>query len=152
MKPRLHFYLLIFVLVILDSVLLTSPNLLGKIGLFFYKYHYLRTFPRAFLTVFLIAGLTVLLAEVIRSLILLKFVSLKVGRFFIFLCVMVSIGWLVSVHLDFAKWAYSHTGIRFRYGVFLLPLIVISTFVYTLFTLKERHHDNSQIIEDEAAK
>jgi hypothetical protein len=53
-------------LIVLDAVLIRSPNLIGKIGLWFYKYHYLRTFPKALLTVSLVIGIAAIIAEIIR--------------------------------------------------------------------------------------
>jgi hypothetical protein len=139
MKSRLNFYLFIVALVVLDAVLLRSPNLLGKIGLLVYKYHYLRTFPKALLTVALVVGVAIVLSETIRFTVktaLLKNLTAKV-LFFLFTTLSVAVA--IKVGLDFSSGSYAHTGIRFRAGACLLPAILVVVFVYGWFTLPKLH-------------
>jgi predicted small integral membrane protein len=56
------FYVLLLILVVLDSWQMTHPNLIGRAGIFVYEYTYLRTFPRALATVAAVVGLAVGLA------------------------------------------------------------------------------------------
>ena len=51
------FYILLFVLVILDAWLLAHPNLIGRAGVFFFEYEAIETFPKALGTVSLVVGL-----------------------------------------------------------------------------------------------
>ncbi|RAV98800.1 hypothetical protein [Pseudochryseolinea flava] len=135
MKNRFVFYLFVAALVVLDSVLLRSPNVLGKIGLIIYKYHYLRTFPKTLLTVSCVVGVAVFIGEIVRWLVrngtLKRTVSLA-----IFLILIVAASAVVAkTGIDFSSWTYSHTGSRFKYGAYLLPCILILIFVYHLITL-----------------
>lgn len=135
MKQRLNFYLFVAALIVLDSVLLRSPNLLGKIGLIIYKYHYLRTFPKALVTVSLVVGGAVVIAEAVRLLVRREALKRIVGRIILILLLALSIGVLVKTGMDFTTWSYSHTGLRFRLGAYLLPGILIIVFFYALITL-----------------
>lgn len=135
MKRKGTFYLGITLLTVIDSLLLSSPNLLGKIGLFIYKYHYLRTFPRTLLTVAIIIFVAIALAEIISALVRSKLIGRRVGLFILFLLVILSIAVLVKTGLDFSKWTFSHTGQRFKYGAYLLPFILIFIFGYRLINL-----------------
>jgi hypothetical protein len=135
MKSRVTFYLFITALTVLDAVLLRSPNLLGKIGLVIYKYHYLRTFPKALLTVAIVVGIAVLLVEGIRMLVRLEKMKRFIGGMILFLLLAASVAILVKTALDFRAWSYSHTGLRFRIGAFLLPSILIVVNLYALASL-----------------
>jgi hypothetical protein len=135
MKGSLLFYSIIMFLVIIDSLLLSSPNLLGKIGLFIYKYQYLQSFPRTLLTVSLVILVAMVLAESIRLLVRSKFIRRGIGFTILFILVMGSIAILIKTGLDFSKWTYGHTGLRFRYGAYLLPVMLILVFGYGLVTL-----------------
>jgi hypothetical protein len=136
MKKRLMFYCFVFALVVLDAVLLRSPNLLGKIGLIIYKYSYLRTFPKALLTVSLVVLLAILTAEVIRSLVINLKIKKVTGSFLLTFLLLASISILIKTGIDFTAWSYAHTGLRFRIGAYLLPLIWIAVFGYHVFTLR----------------
>jgi hypothetical protein len=135
MKRSLLFYLIIILLVLMDSLLLSSPNLLGKIGLFIYKYQYLRSFPRTLLTVSLIIIIATAIAESIRLLVRSNFIRRGVGFTVLFILVVGSIAILIKTGLDFSKWTYGHTGQRFKYGAYLLPVLLILVFGYRLITL-----------------
>ncbi len=140
---RLTFYIIIAILVAMDSLLLTSPNLLGKIGLFIYKFHYLRTFPRALLTVGLVVSIAILLGELVRFLV--KSGTIGRGKGILFLLIMVAscgaIAWKTA-H-DFSKWTVSHTGLRFKYGAYLLPALLMLIFVYALIGLPKARRQRS---------
>jgi hypothetical protein len=139
MKGRLTFYLFVFALVVLDSVLLRSPNLLGKIGLIIYKYSYLRTFPKALLTVTAVVGVAVFIIEFVRWMtgkgVLKRTIALVILTTFALACLLI----MIKTFIDFTAWSYSHTGLRFRIGAYLLPAILILVFVYSLFTLPKPH-------------
>jgi hypothetical protein len=135
MKKRAMFYLLVAALIVLDSVLIRSPNLLGKIGLIIYKYSYLRTFPRTLMTVGSVVGIAVLITEIIRWMTNRRVLKRTISISILLVLTLVSIGLLVKTGVDFTAWSYSHTGLRFRIGAYLLPVILVIVFAYTLFTL-----------------
>ena len=135
MGKRITFYLFIGALSVLDALLLRSPNLLGKIGLIMYHYDYLRTFPKALLTVSLVVGVGGVLAETIRFMVRRRKLKLFSGRVVLFLFAGLAIAILVKTVSDFTTWSYSHTGLRFQLGAFLLPSLLILIFLYTGLSL-----------------
>jgi hypothetical protein len=132
---RLMFYGLIALFVVIDSFLLSSPNLLGKIGLFIYKYSYLRTFPRTLLTVSIAVFVIIVIGELILILVKREMIKKKSGRIIFILLIVISATVLIKTSLDFSTWTYSHTGARFRYGAYLLPLLWIIVSTYHLIRL-----------------
>ena len=135
MGNRLTFYFFIAALTVLDAVLIRSPNLVGKIGLLIYKYHYLRTFPKALLTVTLVVGISAILAETVRFVVKKELVKRLSGKVILFLLTILTLALGAKVGMDFSSGSYSHTGIRFRSGAYLLPAILLIVFVYSLITL-----------------
>jgi hypothetical protein len=135
MNSRLNFYLFIAALIILDAVLIRSPNLLGKIGLLIYKYHYLRTFPKALLTVSLVIGVATIFSETIRFAVKKKVLKNLAGKVLFFLLTALSVALAIKVGLDFSSGSYEHTGLRFRSGAYLLPVILVVVFMYGWLTL-----------------
>lgn len=135
MKNRVTFYLFVAALIVLDSVLLRSPNLLGKIGLIIYKYSYLRTFPRTLMTVGSVVLIGVLITEIIRWMTQRQVIKRVVAVSVLLILTLLSVAMLVKTGIDFTAWSYSHTGLRFRIGAYLLPVILIVVFGYALFTL-----------------
>lgn len=135
---RVNFYLFLAALVVLDAVLLRSPNLLGKIGLIIYKYHYLRTFPKALITVALVVGMACVLAEAIRFMVKKDILRRVTARVVLGVLSCGAVAMLVKTGLDFTTWSYSHTGLRFKIGAHLLPAILVVVFVYAFVTLPRR--------------
>ena len=135
MKSRLNFYLFIIALVILDAVLIRSPNLLAKIGLLVYKYHYLRTFPKALLTVSLVIGIAVIFSETIRFAVKKELLKRLAGSVLFFLLTALALALFIKVGMDFSSGSYGHTGLRFRSGAYLLPAILVTVFAYGWITL-----------------
>ena len=132
---KLSFYFFLIALVILDSFLLSKPNLLGKIGLIIYKYHYLRSFPRTLLTVSIVVVIAFLLAELVSFLVKRRTLKRALGTIVLALLIVVSFAALVKTGMDFSTWTYSHTGLRFRFGAYLLPTLLIVLFTYALVKL-----------------
>ena len=151
MKKRLTFYLVIAALVVIDSILLRSPSLLGKIGLIIYKYHYLRTFPKTLLTVSIVVLIVSGVTELIRLLVKLEMLKKMTGAILLSLLLLAMIAILVKTAIDFSAWTYSHTGMRFRYGAYLLPCILMVILGYNLFTLPQAHtpFPESPVMKDE---
>ena|SRR5689334_20267250 len=135
MKSRLKFYLLIAALIVLDAVLIRSPNLLGKIGLLVYKYHYLRTFPKALLTVSLVVGVAIVFSEIILFAVKATLLKNRTGKLLFFLLTALSVAVTLKVALDFSSGTYAHTGLRFRCGAYLLPVILVAVFLHGWLTL-----------------
>ena len=139
MRGKINFYLFLIALIVLDAVLIRSPNLIGKIGLWFYKYHYLRTFPKALLTVTLVVGVSAIIAEGVRFVVMKELVKRVAGQIILFLLTLLSIALLAIVVMNFSQGTYSHTGIRFKFGAYLLPAILAAVFVYAWVTLPRLH-------------
>ncbi len=132
---RLLYFIIIALLSIIDALLLTKPNFLGKIGLWLFKYSYLRTFPRALVTVSIVVGVAIVIGELIVFVSKKKWIKRSVGLILLLFCVLASGGILTKVIHDFSRGIYSHTGVYFRYGVFLLPGILIIIFTTSFFRL-----------------
>lgn len=135
MKHR-SFYIIVALLIFIDSVLLASPNLLGRLGLLVYKYYYLRRFSRTLVTVTLVCGAFTFITFIIDQLATRQFLKKSLSIFILSLLLGVVILVYAKVIIDFSSWSYSHTGWRFKLGAYLLPLIVIFILVYSMITLK----------------
>ena len=135
MRVRITFYPFLIALTLLDPVLLRSPNLLGKIGLVIYNYHYLRTFPKALLTVSLVVGISVILGELIRIGVQRFLLKRLTGKLLLMLLMTLAVTLLVRTGIDFSSGTYSQTGIRFRLGACLLPAILLVVFIFSWVTL-----------------
>ena len=152
---RYLFYVIVLLLVILNSLLLSSPNLLGKVGLIIYKYSYLRTFPRTLLTVSLVCGGAVVISWVLIILterkLMMKRISVGILLMLIILCVMI----VGKVMMNFTAWTYAHTGLRFRLGAYSLPLVLILIFANAIWritrfkSLQETQQTNEEILGDQ---
>ncbi|MCE7863564.1 MAG: hypothetical protein DYG99_08485 [Bacteroidetes bacterium CHB5] len=118
-------WLLLVVLTLADAWLIANPNLLGKLGFIIFKYHYLRTFPRALLTVVLAVGIVFLIVELLIWLNQRQVFSRKAVAGMLITILILLIVVLIKTALDFQSWAYDHTGHKLKYGAYLLPLILI---------------------------
>jgi hypothetical protein len=132
---RALYFIIIALLAVIDALLLAKPNFLGKIGLWLFKYSYLRTFPRAMVMVSIVVGAAIIISEMIVFVSKKKKIKKGVGLMLLLLFVLVSGGILAKVIHDFSKGIYSHTGVYFRYGVFLLPGILMLVFATSFFRL-----------------
>lgn len=118
--------LLLIVLSVIDAWLIAKPNLLGKLGFIIYKYHYLRTLPRALLTVALVVGAVWLLTELFIWLNQRQLLSRKAVTGVLIIIMLLFVFALIKTALDFQSWSYSHSGHKLKYGAYLLPVILIS--------------------------
>jgi hypothetical protein len=123
MNIKLSSVLLLIVLSITDAYLLAHPNLIGKIGVLVYKHSYIKTFPRALITVLIVVGLSLAISELLY-----RFVGYKKDTFWYGLLLAVSIFWFGYVFITFSSFAYRITGKAFIYGAHLLPIILIGLF------------------------
>lgn len=135
MKRKIFFYALVAALILIDALLLSSPNLLGKVGLVIYKYFYLKNFPRTLLTVTILAVAALLIAEFIALLVRNKRLKRSFGILLLAVFILLSGFVLYQTVMSFQAWTYAHTGQRFRYGAYLLPCIFIFIFGYKIFNL-----------------
>lgn len=123
MNIKLSSVLLLLVLSVTDAYLLAHPNLIGKIGILVYKHSYIKTFPRALITVLLVVGISLLIAELLY-----KFASYKKATLSYGLLLSISVFWFGYVFLTFSSFSYRITGKAFIYGAHLLPIILIGLF------------------------
>jgi lipopolysaccharide export LptBFGC system permease protein LptF len=119
---NLFFYVLLLLLVVLDGWLMAHPNLIGRAGIFFYDYTYLKTFPRALATVAAVVGLAVLLAWVAKR------AGRSVGLALLIALFLLAGYWFVNSLLQFNSGVYKLTGAGFRAGAILLPGLVVLVF------------------------
>jgi hypothetical protein len=133
MKNPLFFYLLLLLLVVTDAWLLAHPNLLGRIGVWLYKYNYLKTFPRALATVGLATVITLGIGYGIRRWVP-RFASLLLGVLLVGGVVI-----LIQTVAQFSSGSYAHTGAGFKTGAVLLPLILILVIAQNLWESFQRN-------------
>tara|TARA_R110002124_G_scaffold235756_4_gene401029 strand:+ start:484 stop:918 length:435 start_codon:yes stop_codon:yes gene_type:complete len=125
MNSKLSIIALLVALGITDAYLLSHPNLVGKLGIIFYKHNYIKTFPNALVTVFLCLGVTLLIGELA-----LRFIKRSSARLLFVVFLFVSLAWLGMVHQKFSTFSYSLTGKAFIYGAYLLPIIIFGIFSF----------------------
>ena len=122
---RIGWWIILIGLTTIDAYLIAKPNLLGKLGFIIYKYNYLRTFPRALLTVAIVVavvwGITQLIVWLGYKEIIVKRTAILILTILMLLFVFTGI----KTALDFQSWAYSHSGHKLKYGAYLLPVILI---------------------------
>lgn len=138
MIRKVTFYWILLTLMLVDSWLLSKPNILGKIGLIIYKYHYLRSFPRTLLTVWTVVSVSILIVLLVQYLRRQEKLSNGVSNFILGACLCASLLVMTKVYFDFSSWSYSHTGLKFRYGAYLLPVILMIIFGDGLVALQRR--------------
>jgi hypothetical protein len=123
-----HF--LLVALGITNAWLLSHPNLIGRAGILFYRYDYLRTFPRALLTVGIVMGGSVLLIEAIK-----RWASPRLAATLFAVATVLSVGTLLYVWLTFSSGLHRYTGKAFIWGAYLLPLQLIGLFSQGLYSV-----------------
>ena len=138
MIRKVTFYWILLTLMLVDSWLLSKPNILGKIGLIIYKYHYLRSFPRTLLTVWIVVSISILIVLLVQYLQKQEKLSRSVAHVILGACLCASLLIMAKVYIDFTSWSYSHTGWKFRYGAYLLPAILMIVFANGLVHLQRR--------------
>jgi hypothetical protein len=123
MNKKISSLVLLVVLGVTDAYLLAHPNLIGKIGILVYKHSYIRNFPRALVTVFLVVGISLLICEVLHRL-----SKYAVAMVCYALLLAVALGWFGYVYQTFSTFSYRITGKAFIYGAHLLPLMLVGMF------------------------
>lgn len=145
MVRKVTFYWIVLTLMLVDSWLLSKPNILGKIGLIIYKYHYLRSFPRTLLTVWIVVSISVLIVLLVQFLVRQEKLSRAIATVVLCACVVASLLVMVKVYIDFTSWSYSHAGLKFRYGAYLLPMILTVIFANGLFQIHWKSKSTSRL-------
>ncbi|SEJ33917.1 hypothetical protein SAMN04487995_4289 [Dyadobacter koreensis] len=123
MNIKLSTVLLLLVLSVTDAYLLAHPNLIGKIGILVYKHSYIKTFPKALVTVLLVVGISLLIAELLY-----RFTGYKKATLSYGVLLSISVFWFGYVFVTFSSFSYRITGKAFIYGAHLLPIILIGLF------------------------
>ncbi|WP_276374078.1 hypothetical protein [Chryseolinea sp. H1M3-3] len=143
MIRSVSFYWMLVTLMLIDSWLLSKPNILGKIGLIIYKYHYLRSFPRTLLTVWIVVSISVLIVLLVQFLRKHEKISRTIAMVILGACLVGAMMAMAKVYVDFTSWSYSHSGVKFRYGAYLLPVILMIVFGNGLYqiTRKPKHFE-----------
>ncbi len=120
--------ILLTLLGVADAWMIAHPNLMGRAGIFVYKYSMIKNFPTALVTVFLTLGVCYALAFILGRNKAQKwaFWSLMILSF---LCIII----LVQVILKFNTGVYVHTGATFRFGMILLPVMMLYIFASGFF-------------------
>ncbi|GAB3164302.1 hypothetical protein [Telluribacter humicola] len=129
MKKNLTSTLLLLILSVTDAYMLAHPNLIGRLGILFYKHDYLKTFPRALATVGLVVGISLLICEVVR----IKTAPRLAAWWYLMLMVL-GMALFAHVYVTFSSFSYSLTGKSFIYGAHLLPIILIGLFTKYFIT------------------
>jgi len=149
MNKKISSLLLLLVLSVTDAYLLAHPNLVGRLGILLYKHSYIKNFPTALCTVLLVVIASLIISESVY-----RFVTYRKALVVYMLLLAISIGWFVYVFLTFSSFTYKITGKAFIYGAHLLPIILIGLFgrylVKTAFG--ERNHGGDTLNAESGQK
>lgn len=116
------FYVLLLVLIVLDSWLLAHPNLIGKAGVFFFEYTAIETFPKALGTVNMVVAVALMLSWVANQL-------KQVAATAVCMALLAaSTYYLFQSFTQYNTGVYTLTGAGFRAGAILLPGLVVLVF------------------------
>lgn len=122
MKNNLPFYVLLVLLVVVDAWLLAHPNFIGRLGILFFKYDMIRTFPKALATVALTTAVCVGVTLFVKRL------AKQTALLATGLLTLVAVGILVNTVLKFSSGSYAMTGAGFKTGAILMPIILVLVF------------------------
>ena len=139
MRKSIYLILLPF-LAVLDAFLISRPNMLGKLGLWIFKYGLLKNFPNALLTVVSTLAICFILAFIVR-----KVVAEKMKRNVLLALAGLSLLLFAAMILKFNSGSYAHTGLSFRIGMMLLPLLMSSVFISYLLPTIDRSEESKVI-------
>jgi len=130
LKKDPFFYVLLAILSLTDAWLLSHPNLVGKLGILFFKYNMLKTFPRALATVSLTIISCLLIGYVVQT----KLSRTK-ALWTAAALTMVCGGLWVQTYFKFSAGSYAFTGAAFKTGAVLLPAMLVFIFAKTWYTI-----------------
>ncbi len=135
---RLKNILPLLILGVTDAYLISHPNLLGKLGIFVFKYSMIKNFPSALITVFLTLGICygiAVLLELNRE--------QKWAKIALSLCTALALFILAQVIFKFSGGTYAHTGKSFVWGMILLPSLMLYIFGSVWFSVPKTKIDQS---------
>ncbi|PWJ58931.1 hypothetical protein CLV98_103302 [Dyadobacter jejuensis] len=130
MTKRVSSLLLLGLLAITNAYLLSHPNIVGKLGILLYQHYYIKTFPRALLTVSLVLLGVIIISEAVVRWAQPGKAKMLLGGF-----MGLSVAFLWYVHHTFSTVTYRMTGKSFIYGAYLLPVIMTGIFGWYLIKL-----------------
>jgi uncharacterized membrane protein len=116
--------ILLTLLGITDAYMISHPNLLGKIGVRIYNYDMIKTFPAAVGTVLGTLGFSLVLSYFLQNQ-----KAKKWAKYLLILLLIMGIVVFLNVFFKFSSGSYVHTGKVFKYGMILLPILLIYIFV-----------------------
>ncbi|SOE23848.1 hypothetical protein SAMN06298216_4227 [Spirosomataceae bacterium TFI 002] len=123
--------LAILILGTTDAYLISHPNILGKLGVFVFKYGMIKNFSNALITVFITLGICIALAYFIE-----KYNEKSWAKYLLIACTGLSLFILGQVVYKFSGGTYAHTGKSFVWGMILLPVIMLYIFGTVWFSKK----------------
>ena len=133
MKKDLTFYALLTVLTITDAWLLAHPNLIGRMGILFYKYSMLKTFPRSLATV----SLTLITCLTISYFMQNKFPR-RQSLWAMAILTLACVGLFIQTYFKFSTGSYALTGAGFKTGAVLLPALLTLIFGKGLYEILQK--------------
>lgn len=126
------FYVLLFVLILLDGWLLAHPNVIGRAGVFFFDYDYVATFPKALATVAVVMSVVLFVTWLAGRL------GRALGSILLIALLAVSAYWLYDSFLLYNSGIYKLMGAAFRAGAILLPGLLTLVFGKGVFDLLQK--------------
>jgi ABC-type spermidine/putrescine transport system permease subunit II len=127
MKLR-PWHVLLFILTVTDAYLISHPNLLGRFGIWFYRYSYFKNFPNALITVGLTVGIAFGLTELTK-----RNLPARSATLLLALLLVAAVATFVGVFVKFSSGTYRFTGKAFIYGMHLLPGMLVVIFAQGLY-------------------
>lgn len=111
-----------------DAYMISHPNLLGKIGVRLYNYDMIKTFPAALITVLCTLGVSLGLSYFLQN------QKTKTwAKYGLIVLLIISLAIFLDVFFKFSSGSYAHTGKVFKYGMHLLPIMLIYIFAEGLW-------------------
>ena len=136
MKKDSLFYVILAILTLIDAWLLAHPNLIGRMGILFYKYDMIKTLPRAFGTVFCTVLVAILMGYLIENKLTKPVSTIAISIF-----VVASLSLTVQNYFKFSSGTYAFTGAGFKTGAVLLPIILVIVFGKSLIGILSKTID-----------
>jgi hypothetical protein len=131
----------IIILGITDAYLISHPNIIGKLGVFVFKYGMIKNFPNALITVSITLGTCIAITYIIE-----KYKSKPWSKYLLWVCTLLSVFILVQVFYKFSNGTYAHTGKSFVWGLILLPTLMLYIFSTAWFSSKATK--NETLVKD----
>ncbi len=115
--------ILLIIIGVSDAYMISHSNILGKIGVRLYNYDMIKTFPSALITV-----LCTLIGSFFITEFLQKQKNKNWAKYLLLLFLVASFAIFLDVFIKFSAGSYAHTGKVFKFGMHLLPIVLILIF------------------------